>query len=134
MIQRVQSVYLLMSIFMTSLFVFVFPYANLVDGGKAFAHGDYLIFGAPLLSVLVSLITIFLFKNRKLQINLCSVNQVLVLLSFGGLAYGFDKLGDQYEGLGFGVYAIALSFILITFAKKNIKKDKELVDSVDRIR
>jgi O-antigen/teichoic acid export membrane protein len=134
MIQRIQSVYLLLAVFCMALFAFVFPFAKSEKMGDVSAISDLYVFLAPVVGMAITLITIFLFNNRKLQITLCSVSQVIIMLSFGGVAYGFNKMGDDYAGMGSGIYALAVAFVLVTFAKKNIKKDQDLVDSVDRIR
>lgn len=84
--------------------------------------------------MLLSLVTIFLYKDRKKQITLCTVNMVAILASCAWIIYSMSQIQDTIKDAGLGTYIIAVSYILISFARKYIKKDQNLVDSVDRIR
>ena len=71
MIQRIQTIYLLFAFITMGILPFVFPLETDAAGKKVFftEHTiDLVLFG---LSAVLSLITIFLFKNRKLQFVLC---------------------------------------------------------------
>jgi hypothetical protein len=94
-----------------------------------------------LLTAIVPLVTLFLFKKRLLQIRLCAVNIVLLLgtLIFIAIYY---YLGSRffaefsYEVRGFKIAAIfpLLSLVLTYLAARAIFKDEMLVRSLDRIR
>ena len=86
------------------------------------------------LSIGLSLVTIFLFNNRKLQIKLCLVNKILIIANCGWLIYSMYQIQDQIAESGFGIYALALAYVMLAFASQAIKKDEALVSSVDRIR
>ena len=98
MIQRIQSLYLFFSIIGMSLML-IFPIANLIGAGDlsyeylfygiltAGDQGEVVISTIPLACLLfaiplLSLITIFLFRHRVLQLRLCVFN---ILLMVGAL-------------------------------------------------
>ena len=134
MIQRIQSILLFASAITTACFLFVFPYYITLDKVAVLAMDNTVLLGSGGLSLVLSLVTIFMFKDRKKQMLLCTVNMVTILASCAWVMYSMSQLGDTIEANGIGVYSIAISYVLVSFARKNIKKDQELVDSVDRIR
>lgn len=98
----------------------------------------YIPFSLDMLILLISLITIFLFKKRPLQMKLCTL---IALLSFGLTALMVSvnyvslppdtTISITYTfAVGFPMVNIILAFI----AKRLIKSDEELVKSADRIR
>lgn len=134
MIQRIQSILLFISAITTACFLFVFPYYITQDAEPVLAMDNTLLLILGGLSMLLSLVTIFLYKDRKKQMTLCTVNMVAVLASCAWIIYSMYQIQDTIKDAGLGTYTIAISYILISFAKKYIKKDQDLVDSVDRIR
>ncbi|MFK7795822.1 MAG: DUF4293 domain-containing protein [Aureispira sp.] len=138
-IQRIQSIYLLIAAVAGSA-LFGFPFATapaqqegmLVDG--AFDINDHI--GLIVLTVLViflSVVTIFLYNNRVLQMNLGKLNIVLLLGLVGLAGYLFFTL-QVATSLGVGLVAPALVLIFVVLANRNIQKDEKLVRSADRLR
>ncbi len=85
----------------------------------------------------LALINIFLFKNRALQIN---ISRLVSLLSLALLALAvflaysshlFDIQGNHF-GIGGALPLLGLVFALL--AAKYIRKDDKLVKSMDRLR
>ncbi len=134
MIQRIQSILLFISVITTACFLFVFPYYITLDDAPIMAMDNMILLGLGAISMILSLITIFLFKDRKKQMMLCTVNIITILITCAWVIYSMYTIQDTIQANGFGVYFIAFSYIAISFARKNIKKDQALVDSVDRIR
>lgn len=98
---------------------------------------------APYISIVLSvglLGTIFLYRNRKLQILVGNVFFLLNLLFLVFTLMAPDKLvsqlgtGEWKQSLGIGYYLPILSIVLIIFAVKAIKKDEKLVKAADRLR
>jgi hypothetical protein len=85
---------------------------------------------------LLILITIFLFKNRKLQMKLCFIN-IILALGLNGLIYYLPRhhyiistdISYQYPVL-FPIVAVILLFM----AYRAILKDHRLIKSLDRLR
>lgn len=87
--------------------------------------------------VLMLIITIFLYKNRILQMRL-SVFNILLMLGSVGLIYFYSlQVQGKIDGETFYLYPVIFpvaSAILTFLAFRGIKKDEELVRSYDRIR
>ena len=152
MIQRIQSLYLLLS----AVFYFNYWYygmkwfekgflilsdifANLVGEGLFFII-SYL----PLFIVVICLISIFLFHNRVIQYKFSIMAFVFSLfMCLFTIFYFYNTLEALIEMmpskiLEFFLYAAILNPFICSFllykAAKSIKKDDELVSSLDRIR
>ncbi len=135
MIQRKQSVFLFFSGIVSVISIW---FANLWKTATQWIQPDdntatLVLF---LVSALISLTTIFLFKNRKLQIRLNIVNIILNILLIGYLAYGLSNLpgGFSNSEKGIGLLVPLLSIVLLFIANRYIQKDEKLVKSVDRFR
>ncbi len=154
MLQRKQSIYLFLAFLVNSL-VFFMPLSTIVtvdgeifqllyngiisEGGTEILSGneqdaEHLIFIFSLTSLL-SLGTIFLYKNRKLQMRLCRYNIMLLIGIYVLISYYLLYL----EGVEYFTYDFALIFpfiaIIFTFlAYRGIKADEDLIRSSERIR
>jgi len=134
MIQRIQSILLFISAITTACFLFVFPYQTTVEDVHVLAMDNTVLLILGILSLLISMVTIFLFKDRKKQILMSSVNMGLILATCAWIIYSMYEVQDTVKDYGLGIYFIAISYILVSFAKKQIQKDQDLIESVDRIR
>ncbi len=88
---------------------------------------------------ILSLITIFLFKKRMLQIRLCIFNGILMLGFYALFGFFVWILKDQLAGAALSVKIALLSFPIIALildylAIRNIGADEALVRSLDRLR
>ncbi len=86
--------------------------------------------------IVLTLIDIFLFKNRKLQIRICTLAIVLSVLWYlyvGGYIYGATQAGAHFL-FRFGACLPLIAIILLFMARAGIKADERLVRSMDRIR
>lgn len=155
MIQRIQTLYLLLATVLMSLTLFL-PLATIVNGAnevvvKAFVVDglDGVITTLPLyLGVLLSLTTalllsiIFFFKKRMLQIRLCVSAIVLLVGSAAFIGLYCYRLYDilsatgaeQIFTLGLASLMPVVAIIPIVLAIRGIAKDEALVRSLDRIR
>ena len=134
MIQRIQSILLFLSAITTACFLFVFPYYVTLDQTPHLAMDNIILMILGLVSMALSLVTIFMFKDRKKQMLLSTVNKGVILVTCSWVIYSMYQIQDTIADNGIGVFAIAISYVLVSFARKYIKKDQDLVDSVDRIR
>jgi hypothetical protein len=152
MIQRVQTLFLLGITILSALLAFM-PFEEvLLNGGSGEIHEVSLLpttFGQhtkgfihlPLVLnaviLLLSLVTIFMFKNRKLQMKLASLLLVLSAILIANL-FTFQFLKEQ-SSADMVNYKVASFFpiinsVLAFLARYFIKKDEDLVRSADRIR
>ena len=156
MIQRVQSIYLLITTALTSLMLFL-PFAEILTNQQiiyVFNHSgifdsqiqgeDGYVLKTLSLSIIIAIIAIisfvniFLYKKRTLQIRLCNYNILLQIGILALLGFYFYKIFKQLENPTIH-YSIALilpliASILIFLARKAIIHDEKLIRSVDRIR
>jgi len=155
MIQRIQTLYLLASSILVLLWYFM-PLAELVNIESKYIFTIYglknvdnqnrlyhtvIISIIATISFIATIATIFLYKNRKLQIK---VSQFLLLLHTALVAVAFliiDKAKSSLSSFNeiiihhkISIVFPLISIILIYLAIKAIKKDEELVRSADRIR
>ncbi|SNR46754.1 protein of unknown function [Lutibacter agarilyticus] len=144
MIQRIQTLYLLIATLLSSALVFVL---NLWvdDAGVEFFAMDAFVTDNVLLktmSVLFfvsaawTLIAIFKYKNRKLQFVLGRLSVLINFILLGILVYFTQNLSGEINvsEKGIGLLIPVFTIVLVVLANKAIKKDEELVKSVDRLR
>lgn len=98
------------------------------------------IFAVNILLVLMPLIAIFLFKNRKLQLRISSsamLSFTAYVILLAGVSNENLKKIEGFTGEGSFGWGLALPFVAIIFlflANKGIKKDENLIRSADRLR
>ena len=142
MIQRIQTVYLLLAAAFI-IAMMCLPVASLYTNGilSGSVYGcsigvnvlllvSYVVFG---LAAAVSLINIFVFKHRKIQMKLCTLGIVLTILALVVLAYAIFTTGDEVRPTMYASFPL-VSIIFNTLASIAIRKDERLVRSADRLR
>jgi hypothetical protein len=136
MIQRIQSVYMLLVAAIAGGLTFMFSLYTTTGGVEVFAKDDPLYLSLFVASAILTLITIFLFKNRKLQFVLNRFNILLNLILLGVFVYRMLTLSGETEvsEKGIGIIIPIISIVLLVLANRAIKKDEDLVKSVDRLR
>lgn len=135
MIQRKQSLYLLIAAFVGLAWLLFIPIWNDIEGvfyGKDFI--PTLILGC--LSVVLALISIFLFKTRLKQFVLGRINILINFLTIGFFVYWTLILPGEMRvsEKGIGIFLPIISIVFLALANKAIKKDEDLVKSADRFR
>ncbi len=145
MIQRIQSIFLLLSSG-TFFSQFGLPFATSESpGGNYLSDSVYNIQDHTALLVLailggaVAAGAIFLFKNRALQMRLSYLVVVLCVILPAAAAMLFLQAGNSLEGStgindGFGLYMPILGIVFAILAIRFIRKDDNLVRSMDRLR
>ncbi len=87
-------------------------------------------------STVLSLITIFKYKNRQTQFVLGRLNILINFFVLGLLVYHLQNLSGETivseKGIGSALPLIVI--VLLVMANRAIKKDEDLVKSVDRLR
>ena len=155
MIQRIQTVYLLIIVLLSGFTIFL-PLADLLNTSEGLTYlvnlkGIYLIQGAEniyqssvwslsmvtLLIPFLSIISIFSYKNRIKQIRLSVIN-MLVMIGFYVLLFLYLWLGSKNLNADWHLRTVCIlpliSIILNYLAIGAIGKDEALVKSLDRIR
>ena len=129
MIQRIQSVYIIIAmVLMVSLFL-LFPIQISTKFSEVVPLFRYL----NLIGFVMVLISLFLYKRRPLQIQLNRIVGLLLLVEL--LFFGFIMISQEAIDATFGVLlCIPLAIYFLIIANRSIKKDEDLVRSVDRLR
>lgn len=134
MIQRKQSIFLFLASVVSAVSAW---FGNLWKTVSGWVQADDIavLLVLFLLSALLSVVTVFLFQNRKLQIRLGWLNIILNLLLAGYLAYSLSNLpGGLGSEKGIGLLAPFISIVFLVLANRYISKDEKLVKSVNRFR
>jgi len=137
MIQRIQSLWLLLAA-VSAFLSFKLPFFSGTKEGvniteKAIIDGGSTLFlliatGAALV---IALITIFLFKDRKLQLRLCVVGITISLLIIFLYYNEIRKLSGSISLSCIFVFLIPVAFIM---AARGIWHDEKLVKSLNKLR
>ena len=153
MIQRIQTIYLAISLILFSFLLFLpfIKYDTSEGIFEFFALGlkntsqnptQMIISAIPVLVLIIIIIaiqifTIIKFKNRMLQIRL-SFLSIFLMIGVYILVIAYNYFGFEITAIStsfqFSMIIPVLSIILTYMANRKIKKDEDLVRSVDRIR
>jgi ABC-type transport system involved in multi-copper enzyme maturation permease subunit len=129
--------------------LFYLPYAlsgQVAEPGAAevflSARNDMPLAVLAVLMALDSMIVLFLYKDRKKQMKLCLLPIILAVLTLGYQIYQTQFANQQnklviglYDNhIVIGIFIPVLVILLSVMAYNGIKKDEELVRSVDRLR
>lgn len=136
MIQRIQTVYLLISAIISGGLIFVFHLWTTENDVPVFAKDNMAYLLLFLGSTLLSLISIFQFKKRQSQFVLGRLNIILNFILLGLFVYQLliSPGESQISEKGVGIFMPIFSIVFLVLANKAIKKDEDLVKSVDRLR
>lgn len=141
MIQRIQSVYLLLA---SLAFGSEYLFRDIWTGPAATELSWFLPVTMALFAVAAagSFVVIFMYANRERQRRFIFFLQVFAILTILVLLYGLWLAGDlpgiSAEPVGtVDVLALVMPFLAYAFlfaARRNVEKDIELVQSMDRLR
>ncbi|WP_299253371.1 DUF4293 domain-containing protein [uncultured Cytophaga sp.] len=155
MIQRIQSILLLLSACVLSISLFT-PVWTASSNGTSYDLDAYQIsishettstsnptyFAAILLgiSIALTLFVIFKYNNRVLQMRLNMMNTLLICMVEGLFFWNIRETklligsAEFTEHFGVAFYMPLVALMLCFYAGKRIQKDENLVRSVDRLR
>lgn len=155
MIQRIQTVFLFLAAIFAGLLLF-FPIASFdygttsmsltILGVKNQIDAEYFsnMYALPLLvmtilMIIVPIITVFMFKKRQLQLKLSSLNVFLNAILCGLIFLYYSSniqktIAAETISYMFGSYIPLINMVLSVLAMRWIKKDIDLIKSIDRLR
>nr|WP_294937686.1 DUF4293 domain-containing protein [uncultured Flavobacterium sp.] len=136
MLQRIQTVYLFLAFVFSGVLPFFFP---LWKDAKA---KDFYFMMNPLyaavfgLCTTLAVVSIFSYKKRQNQFVMNRLNIILNFILLGLFVYRLLSVSGetQVSEKGIGMFLPIVSIVLLVLANKAIKKDEDLVKSVDRLR
>jgi glucan phosphoethanolaminetransferase (alkaline phosphatase superfamily) len=155
MIQRIQSLYLLLAAIAASV-MFFFPLAvfygdhnfqmyvyqlSFFDPNPSLNVSDFFLLpllGMVILIIFLSILSLLSFKNRKRQLTLVKVNMAFTLILLAGFFLGYMRLLEGYVGNApeyqFASFMPILVFLFLVLANRGVQKDEKLIRSMDRLR
>lgn len=150
MLQRIQSVFLLLAsaamlvASVTTLATFQYKGETVTfEAMGVYMNGNltdstWALFVLGAISAILALATVFLYKNRVLQMRITLMNIFIMIgfyLFFGFLLYKMNLGTDLIFGkIGVGIIMPAIAIILSWLAIRKIGQDEALVRSLDRLR
>jgi hypothetical protein len=157
MIQRVQSIFLAISIIGMALLCFmpIWEKVNTTTGQSAnlaatqlviqnnsapVSTPTYAIVGFAVLAIILTAYSLFSFKNRKLQMLLGAIISMVIAITLGFVFYyiftkGMPAFDANFSGdYGIGFYAGGVALLSNMIANRFIRRDENLVRSADRMR
>ena len=135
MIQRIQTVFLALAAILNLAVYFTPIYEKAMADPQPWIGWSLALF--LLAATGLSIYSIFLYNNRSNQIKWVKNAALLQVISFGicvGVLFSMGGIGTYLwdEALGTGI--VFIGFLLQILALRFIRKDEELVRSMDRIR
>ena len=131
MIQRIQTIYLLIASIAFALLSFKIPFWSLNDE-FIYAQNDNKLYLLLITLFVFSLIGIFLFKKRIVQMKLLRLSILIEFVVLVRLFLTYIELNTPLDAKVF--FLLMSAFVALLLAYRGVKKDENLVRSVDRIR
>lgn len=137
MLQRIQTVYLALTFIIVGLLPFFIP-LWIINGVIPYFFMQNVVYTILFgLSATLSLFSIFSYKKRQNQFVMGRLNIIFNLILLGLFLYHLLNLSGETVKVsekGIGIFLPLVAIVLLVLANKSIKKDEDLVKSVDRIR
>ena len=131
MIQRIQSIYLFLAAIAMTLISFKVPIYT-INETLFMAQDDKKMFILTIVGTILTLLGLFMFKNRKFQMKLIRLTILIQMIIGVRLFMLFNKFEVVLNNNL--LFLMAFTLIALVMAYRGVKKDDDLVRSVDRIR
>lgn len=147
MIQRIQTLYLVI-VLLLSVVLFLVPVYSMetlavlnsstptgLQQFTVLSNIVYLVLNS--VAAVFALVSIFLYKNRTLQIRLCNLNMLIICIFIATIFYFADHSKTNPDAMvhyEIGCYFPLIQLVFTFLAMRAIRKDDELVRSADRLR
>ncbi|MFL2573355.1 MAG: DUF4293 family protein [Flavobacteriales bacterium] len=130
MIQRIQSIFFLLSALASLLIIFIAPVLSNEDG-LYYLYNDFPYLRLLLfVSAFISIYAIFQYKNRSKQRLLSSLSRLMITFFYLIVLLVYREKFNFESGL----FLCIIPFLLLFLASFFIKKDEKLIKDADRIR
>lgn len=137
MIQRIQTVWLFLAAIIIACTLYFNVY-TLPDGTKISLQNNYLAIVLIAVSSILSLVTIFNFRKRNLQLNLIWLNLLITVGLLGWIFYSINQVQVESTtndgSYALGAFIPLISAVLLVMARIGIKKDIKILKAYDRLR
>ena len=138
MIQRIQSIYLLLAIVSSGVLPIFLPLYTLKSGEEVSVYSNLAYVFLFVFSTMLSIMSLFSYKKRKNQFVFGRLNIILNFILLGLFIYrSLNVSGEAFTEVsekGIGMVLPLVSIVLLSLANRAIRKDEDLVKSADRLR
>ncbi len=136
MIQRIQTLYLAIVAILAGVLPFFMNLWVDVNDTSIFAKSEIPLSIAFYAVAILAIVVIFLYKKRQNQFVLNRLNMILNLFLLGFFVYRSLNLSGETAVSEKGIWMLipVFSIVFLVLANRAIKKDEDLVKSVDRLR
>ena len=137
MLQRIQTIYLFLAFVATGILPFFIPLWTMADGKEYLFMQNQVYVALLALSTTLTLVSIVSYKKRQNQFVMGRLNMILNLILLGLFVYRSLNVSGETPAVsekGIGMFLPIVAIVLLVLANKAIKKDEDLVKSVDRLR
>ena len=136
MIQRIQSLYLGLVLLVNILAIFFVNIVAEAPENSIFTLANALNIGTFILFATLTLMSVLSYKKRINQFVMNRLNIILNFFLLGFFVYRWLNLSGEsvLSEKGIGMFVPIISIVFLSVANKAIKKDEDLVKSVDRLR
>jgi len=143
MIQRIQTIYLF--IFIVILFFAAFsPFAEIINNlenpiiltpnGWSYEEGHNPLYLGYLVSITFAILMLVSYKNRKKQLRYGKLSYLIVIITLVYMIMLVNVEDANKVNYLYGMYLLVSSLPFMFLANRSIKKDEDLVRSLDRLR
>ncbi|MBO0343556.1 MAG: DUF4293 domain-containing protein [Bacteroidota bacterium] len=136
MIQRIQTLYLLIVGLISGILPFFMNLWVEVGGKEVFAQDEVMLSLVFYVITVLAVVSIVMYKKRQNQFVVNRLNMILNLFLLGFFVYRSLSLSGEtvVSEKGIGMLIPVFSIVFLVLANRAIKKDEDLVKSVDRLR
>ena len=136
MIQRIQTLYLLIVGLISGVMPFFLNLWVEVGGKEVFAQDEVLVSLVFYIVTVLAVVSIVMYKKRQNQFVVNRLNMILNLFLLGFFVYRSLSLSGEtvVSEKGIGMLIPVFSIVFLVLTNRAIKKDEDLVKSVDRLR
>lgn len=135
LIQRPQTLYLIIAALLNLGVFFNSIYSKaMADPAEWIGYGLAI---SVTLALIIATVSIFLYKKRPLQLRTVKFGTYIQIIALGfgsGVLFSLGGFGVFLWQESIGVALLILSLVMFWLAGSGIKKDEQLVKSMDRIR
>ncbi|HBU78075.1 MAG TPA: DUF4293 domain-containing protein [Muricauda sp.] len=136
MIQRIQTLFLLIVGLISGVLPFFLNLWVEIGGKEVFAQDEVLVSLVFYTVTVLAVVSIVMYKKRQNQFVVNRLNMILNLFLLGFFVYRSLSLSGEtvVSEKGIGMLIPVFSIVFLVLANRAIKKDEDLVKSVDRLR
>ncbi len=135
MIQRIQHVFLVLAVILNAAYLFSPLFERAAEDPASWIMSGIL--AGVGIATLVAAVAIFMFKNRKNQMVWLRRGLIFQVLGLGfsaGVLFSMGGVSVNLIDEGLSILLPAVAFLFMVIALIYIRKDEQLVRSMDRLR